>query len=447
MATPATRSRTTFLAAALLAALPAAAAPAAPDPMSLLDAALSAPEVSYQGHLMVTEWFGKQSRAEEVEVYYSPTNRYRWEFLAPDGSAARVAVSDGANEQILLVRQGKTITGEAVRSATKLMFPERERGLLLKNYRLSVTGPDLVAGRQAWVLALEPAVAGKPRQLLWFDLKTQVILAIKRYLPKTQFAALSRFSRFDVKLSLPDELFTLSSGSAAASGDATPDFLSIDELEKATDRETELPDELPGGFAFESADFFYVGKDTVRHLRFTDGLAVLSVFLTDRPVRLPSAGNMRLSSPLSPPGSLRFSSSGKVFSYEHGGQHYTLISDVSRDLLERIAAHVTPPKSAGRKPAKRKAEPAASPAPEGRIRWTKMAGSVESVDLPAGRLSVKGKKGKSRDFAAAAETEIIRDKKAARLSDIKPGDKVRLLRYNSATQEIKKIELSPASSR
>ena len=76
--------------------------------------------------------------------------------------------------------------------------------------------------------------------------------------------------------------------------DMTPDFLSIDEMEKATGRETELPAELPGGFAFESADYFDVGKDMVRHLRFTDGLAVLSVFLTDKPVRLPRGSAMQL---------------------------------------------------------------------------------------------------------------------------------------------------------
>ena len=57
------------------------------------------------------------------------------------------------------------------------------------------------------------------------------------------------------------------------------------------------------------------------------------------------------------------------------------------------------------------------------------------------------KTGKSRDFSVTEETEMLRDKKPAKLSDVKPGDKVKLLRYNSATREIKKIELAPAASR
>ena len=440
-----TRNSIPFLLLTLLALPAAAAAPVAPDPQHLLAAALSAPDRPYHGHLTVTEWSGRQTRAEEVEVYYSPTNRYRWEFLAPDGSATRVAVSDGSHETVLLVRPGRTVTGEAARSSTKLMMPQREKELLLRNYRLCATGPDMVAGRKAWVLDMRPRISGKPHQLLWIDTETQIILSIKRYLPKKQFAALSRFTRFDLKTPLPESLFDLQMDSATpVTQDMTPDFLSIDELEKATGRETDLPAELPGGFAFESADYFDVGKDAVRHLRFTDGLAVLSVFLTDKPVRLPSGGALRPASQISPPGSLRLSSTGKVFSFQRGKQYYTLMSDVSRDLLEHIAANVAPPKKATKKAP---AAAAAPPAPEGRIRWTKMAGSVESVELAANRLWAKAKTGKSRDFTVTDETEVFRDKKPAALAAVKPGDKVKLLRYNSETREIKKIELAPASSR
>jgi outer membrane lipoprotein-sorting protein len=448
-----TRNSLRFLILALLAHSAAAAwavaAPAPPDPLYLLGEALSAPDRPYHGHLTVTEWSGRQTHAEEVEVYYSPTNRYRWEFLAPDGSASRVAVSDGAHETILLVRPGKTVTGDAVRSSTKLMMPGREKELLLRNYQVFRTGPDMVAGRKAWVLDLRPLVTGKPHQQLWIDTESHIILSIKRYLPKKRFAALSRFTRFDLKTPLPDSLFSLQVDSAApVTQDLTPDFLSIDELEKATGREIELPVDLPGGFVFESADYFDVGKDVVRHLRFTDGLALLSVFLTDKPVRLPPGGAIQLNAEISPPGSLRLSSTGKVFSFHRGRQYYTLMSDVSRELLEHIAAKVAPPKRPARTG---KAAPAIEapppPMPEGRIRWTKMAGSVDSVDQAGERIWAKAKTGRSRDFKVTGATKILRDKKPAKLADIKPGDKVELLRYNSATREVKRIELSAASSR
>jgi outer membrane lipoprotein-sorting protein len=160
MATTPTRIKAAaaFILACLATTTLSAAQLSTPQPLELLDAALTAPEQSYRGRMMVTEWSGKTTRAEEVEVSYSPTNRYRWEFLAPDGSVNRVAISDGSNEQILLLRPGKTVTGEAVRSSTKLMFPEREKELLLKNYRLSISGPDMVAGRKAWVLDISPQI-------------------------------------------------------------------------------------------------------------------------------------------------------------------------------------------------------------------------------------------------------------------------------------------------
>ncbi len=435
MAIPRTRNSLLF---AVLILLPTAAWSATPDAADLLDAALNAPEHSYQGRLMVTQWSGKETRAEEVKVSYSPANRYRWEFLRPDGSVSRVAISDGSREQIQLLNEGKTLTGESERGATKLMFPEEEKGLLLKNYRLSVSGPEKIAGRPAWVLELDPMDAGKPHQQLWLDQETQIILAIKRYLPKKHFAALSRFTHFETKPSLPESLFALKADSAAVV-DTTPDFLSIEELEKATGRRADLAEELPGGFVFESADFFEVGKDMVRHLRYTDGLAVVSIFLTDKPVQLPAPGANK-ASPLSPPSSLRLSSTGKVLAFKRHAQHYTLMSDVSRELLERIA-------SAAAKPAKEKPAPAPEPQ-EGRIRWTKFAGSVESIDGDGKRLWVKGKTKtvKSRDFAVTDTTEILRNKKPAAFADIKPRDKVKLLRYNNATREIKRIELASSKN-
>ncbi len=64
----------------------------------------------------------------------------------------------------------------------------------------------------------------------------------------------------------------------------------VEALNKATGDHSSLPLRLPGGFVFESADVFPVGKSKVRHARYTDGLTVISLFLTDRPVRLPKGG-------------------------------------------------------------------------------------------------------------------------------------------------------------
>jgi outer membrane lipoprotein-sorting protein len=318
-----------------------AAAPAAPDPTSLLDAALQPPGVSYEGRIMVTHWYGKQTRAEEMNIYYSPPDRYRREFLAPDGGVARVMISDGEREEVHLLKQKKVLGGDAVRSSEKQMPEAKERELLLKNYRASVLRSDKVAGRPAWVLELKPVAQGKPWQRLWLDQETSVVLENKRFLPKRSFVELSRFDRFEPRPKLDDALFQLQLGTAAIPGQGLePDFLSLDELKKATGKSADFPTELPGGFLFESADYFTVGKETILHARYTDGLAVLSLFETDKPVRLPKTGLGRMAGPDKGAGALRLSSAGKVLMWKGGRRHYTLMGDVSRDLLEAISARL-----------------------------------------------------------------------------------------------------------
>lgn len=330
-------SRLAALALLLAAAASAGELPAAEK---LLDFSLEPPAVAFQGRMMVTHWYGKQARAEEALVYHSPPNLTRREFLAPDGSVTKIVVSDGEREQVRLVKAKKVIAGDAVKTYEKVMPAEKERELLLKNYKLTVSGPEKVAGRSAWVLHMEPAAAGKPSQDLWIDQETRAILENKRYLPKKSFAALSRYSHFEPKKSLPDSLFALDAATAAIAGKGLePDFMSLQQLNDATGQDIKFPEELPGGFLFESADFFTVGKHTVRHARYTDGLAVVSIFETDKPARLAKGSTAAVSAGSSKgAGQLRLSSSGKVLNFRRGAFFYTLMGDVTRELLQSIAA-------------------------------------------------------------------------------------------------------------
>jgi negative regulator of sigma E activity len=320
----------------LCAAAPGRAASPPPDPGTLLDWSLEQPTAAYRGRMMFTQWFGKQARAEDIEVYHEG-DKSRREFLAPDGTPTRVIISDGERQQVHLVKKGKLLRGDAVGTYEKVMPPERERELLLKNYTLTIEEPQAVAGRKCWVLEIKPLVAGKPEQKLWIDQETHAVLENKRLLPGRAFAAMIRFTRFDPKADLDDSLFALdeTTGSPAGKG-LEPDFMTLEQLNTATGKNATLPSELPGGFQFESADFFTVGKATVRHARYTDGLSVLSIFLTDKPVRLPKG------KPLPalglPRASLRLSSAGKVMHWQRGHLHYTLLGDASKDLLEKIAS-------------------------------------------------------------------------------------------------------------
>ena len=340
-------TRTSVIRAGLLLGLCAADLPAqvrglAPNAAQLLNQVLNPPEITYQGRITVTHWYGRQTRAEEVMVYFAPSNRRRLEFLLHNGNVGRVVISDGSREELRLPRRRKVLQGDAVKSSSKIMSREVERELLMKNYAASFLGEELVAGRSCWVLELAPVESGKPRLKLSIDKETGAVLENKKYHLNGNYAALSRFTRFEIKTALPEDLFQLtsdSSGRVDAHG-LDPDFLTLADLNKAVGKRSNIPSDLPGGFVFESADFFKIQKETVRQFRYTDGSIALSVFQTDRPVHIGKESSPDVPSQEAVPGSLRLSSSGKMLHWKSRGYYYTLIGDLSRELLERIASRL-----------------------------------------------------------------------------------------------------------
>jgi outer membrane lipoprotein-sorting protein len=287
---------------------------------------------------MVTQWYGKQTRAEEMRVYVHAPDKIRREFLTPDGTVARVSISDGDLESVHLSRAGKTVIGDAVRSYEKVLPEQLERELLLSNYELSSSTGESVAGRPTWRLTLKPKTEGKAWQAFWLDHETKIVLRSKRYLPKRSFASQAQFTSFEPRKPQPASLFDVGSSSsgAIAARNLAPDFLTLEQLNQAVGEQSGLPKTLAGGFVFESADVFPIGKSKVRHARYTDGLTVISLFITDRPVKLPKggilpAGTSRL------PGALRASRAGKLIHWQVGKRHYTMMGDVSRELFGDIA--------------------------------------------------------------------------------------------------------------
>jgi len=332
------RSWSKLLAAALIAAAAATAGAATPDPAALLDAALAAPAIPYHGRVVVTQWYGKQEHTEEMRLFVLPPDKIRREFLAPDGEVTRVSISDGDVETVRLLRAGKTVVGNAVRSYEKVLPRELERDVLLSNYELAASTAEKVAGRPTWRLAMKPRAAGKAWQTLWIDAETKVILRSRRFIPRRRFASSAQFVSFEPGKAQDAALFQVdesTSGVIEARGLA-PQFLTLEQLNKATGDKADLPEKLPGGFVFESADVFPVGKSKVRQARYTDGLTVISIFLTDRKVRLPKSGAIS-SGTANLPGPLRASRAGKVLQWDRGSRYYTLIGDVSRELVADIA--------------------------------------------------------------------------------------------------------------
>ena len=307
---------------------PAAAAPAAPDPVQLLDQAYAGPARPYEGRVILTRWSADRSTSEEANVFFSPPSRYRLEFLSPDGSVNRVVVGDGQRQEIELVKEGRSFTGTSDDALTPRQRDD-ERRLLLANYKVSFGGAENVMGRPTWIVDLTPAVAGKPAQRMWIDRETRAVLATRRTLASEKTGASSRFTQFETKSTLPASLFA---GVAAPAIEKSKSDRKAETTQVSAARPTD-PARLLGGFALRDADLFDVKGATVRHLRYTDGLIPISLFVTRAPVD--SAG-IAPASAESPQNLL--STPVQVNQWKDHGNHYTLVGEVSPELLKQMSA-------------------------------------------------------------------------------------------------------------
>ncbi len=315
---------------------------ASPSPEALLRQILAQPTVAYQGRLSITQWAGRTARSEDVEVYYDPTQGSRWEFLSIENKPERIAVSNDREEQLYLIRQKKVLTGRSFQGSPKPITEEKEVEYVLKNYRVSVDKADRVAGRSVWVLVLTPWTEGKSYQKILVDQETHIILETKKYLLNGRMASRTRFIEFQPKQGFSPETFQIqvSSEVTVDTHGLDPDFLSLAAYTQAVGRGVAVVETLPGGFVFESGDLFDLEGQPVQHVSYTDGVSLLSLFITPKPVRVPldpfveSTSQWRRGIPR-----LGLSGSGRVLQWRQGARYYILIGDVSQALLREMSEH------------------------------------------------------------------------------------------------------------
>lgn len=319
-----------LLAAFAWAAVPTPAPAGAPEPAALLERAMAPSEQAYYGKMLEVQWYGKRARAAEIQVFYRP-GMLRREIHAHGSARAQLAVSDGETEWIVLPAQKKAFRGTPSKTQPKQMTPEAERALLLENYTLRIKGEDAVAGRRAWKVDLLPRTRGKPRQSLWIDQPTGLILRSRRYHADGALAGVSEFVHLRLPADVPEDLFNYEPPPdyRVEEHGLSPQFLALADLRDAVASGPPVPDALPGGFRFESAGTVSTRGRNVVHLRYTDGLLSVSLFQSPVAVRLRELSDE--------PGEGRLPG-GRVLKWKSGGRQYVLIGDLSKGLMRRLAA-------------------------------------------------------------------------------------------------------------
>jgi outer membrane lipoprotein-sorting protein len=323
--------------AALVLYAPIAWADPAPMAQKLALAAFKSPSTPFQAKLMLTEWRNGESRAEEARLFFSPPNSYRIEFLSFDGAVKRIIVSDEKNSRVFSPSLEGPSFSNSLLQTPALLTPEKTAELLLANYNFVLKGSEMFIGRPVWVLQLVPRVPGKPLHELRIDQETLVVLEQRRYVSKDKIGSLTRFSDFEPNKELSAELFTMDSSDDGIlekkNDDAIPPVFSVAPPPQESYRL------LPAGFSLQEVRSFEVEGTTANHFTYTDGALPLSVFETKLPVRFPEKKYASDKMDLVANPTNGFSSSDQVVYGKKGQNYFTIVGEVSPDLLQMIAEH------------------------------------------------------------------------------------------------------------
>lgn len=305
------------------------------DPLSLVEAVYTHPSQPYKGRMVIDTWNGSTTKAEEVNVYFTPPSSYRLEFLMADGNCDRVVLTAGDSQEIQLFEKGKMVKNFIMKNPPKLISREEGRRLLLQNYEVSVKEAPALAGRRpAWLMVLTPITSGKPQQEVLIDKKTRVVLEVKRYTPNEPNGYAIRMTQFDPNASLAKTVFMTAPVDQSPFKKEDIDAPEIAETERASSMAL-----LQGGFSLESVDRFEIQGKPVRHMQYTDGLIPLSLFETTVPVQMPKNQNSQFT--VGNPLQMGYADSGSsVYLWNKGKLYYTLIGDTQRILLQQIASRI-----------------------------------------------------------------------------------------------------------
>ncbi|GAA0709096.1 MucB/RseB C-terminal domain-containing protein [Dokdonella soli] len=299
---------------ALLQASPLLAEPGdAQDLLTRMSKAVR--ELDYQGSFV----YEHDGRIDALRIFHAGGANERERLLSLSGPRSEIVRSGSS---ITCLRNGAPAVLLPNRIGARLLplIPDTRGHSFGNLYLLDVGGEDRVAGYRARIVDVAPRDNYRYGYRLWLEeathlpLRSAIVDSAKRTLEQFMFVAL------DV-------------GAAPKESDLTPGSATDVTASPAEAPLGRAPlwrvAELPPGFVFAGAQRPAQEPNQAEHLMYTDGLADVSVYVEPRDGNTPSAADRMLKR-----GVLG------IYSHDTGAWKITVLGDVPRVTLERMARSV-----------------------------------------------------------------------------------------------------------
>ena len=247
--------------------------------------------VDFQGRLTLVAQIPRGNPVCEARVIRKAPDKQRIEFTWPSEMRGTGMVING--EQRWSIRDNRERGGRPFLAPppNRMMddFPLKNIQRLLRNYDIRVLDGGSIADRSTYLLEIDPKIAGKPSRKIWVDAEMSVILKVEHYDSQKRLRGFYSYSNIDFAPEIDEAVFRRERRTGNeksprpergrkelwSANQGKPD---LGKIRKAVRLDVIIPDQLPAGFALQSIQALSFGERRNVHLRYTDGLAVISVF-------------------------------------------------------------------------------------------------------------------------------------------------------------------------
>lgn len=324
---------------------PHPAKPRIPTAAVLYQRSLKADDLyTYRGRQVTTYW--RTGHTVSTIVSHRAPHLTRIDYIAPDSQRGRSWVSDETQEWLYNPQQHALVHTTLAPGAEAVADASTDYSLLKSNYLLSVLPQTLmIADRKTFVLTITRYSNKMPARKFWIDAATGLVLKQENYREDGKLAVTATFADINFRVPLPRSLFSLSA-LAARPGvhqreqkPTSEAVLPLSHLERQLGGAALAPHNL-AGYRLLSATFGHNGKRPLLHLRYSDGLNLVSVFellrsQTRRPTRVPAVMHpIMIGHHL---GHIRRRTSPIVINWDRKSLNITLLGEIEELRLLRLA--------------------------------------------------------------------------------------------------------------
>jgi len=322
-----------------------------PDPQDILRQMVGAERrVDFVGRRLVIGFGGRYNMVREEKVINKSPDKQRIEVLAPPEIAGSGLIRLGRREwHIPPKAKGKPFGPPPYRPGPpppKFGRSQRELELMLHNYSVGISPGGRIAGRKTYLLEIKPKHKGRPSRRIWVDAEKGLPLRVENYNSEGELRFLVVYTEISFPSKMEDKLFVPPKegveGERKFRGPYGGGELNLEELRRKISFRILIPKFLPDGFEFQSAGLIRYQRREIAHLRYTDGLVLLSLFETSggRPEGRHGAREREMEKPIQILGlrcELFYDGQLRILRWEKGGINFTLIGDLGEGDMTKVA--------------------------------------------------------------------------------------------------------------